>query len=477
MKVLFVYFDFMAGAGGKYYEGLASLSAVLKQRRHEVRLCHLVEKISVETFMETFRDRYQDSDLIGFSATSNVFPYVEVFSKAIKETFPDKLTICGGPHPTLSPEDSLKTQGLDVVCRGEGEYALAELCDQLEAHGDITQIEGLWVKQNGMIFRNSMRPFIQNLDELPMPDRDLFVFEASMDEQIGRMPFMGSRGCPYNCSHCCNHAFKDLCSTGCSYVRFKSSDRLIEEIRTTLARHPNVKAISFLDDILLLKKSWYTEFLDKYKDQIRMPFNCNVRFEQINPDMLQKAKEAGCFRIQVGLESGNESIRNDVLKRKQSNELILSAGKMIREAGIPLYLFNMVGIPFETLSAALDTVKMNARLNAASVQVSIYYPYEKTQLYEISKEKGFLSNKHFDSYFISDTTLKLPGFPPDQIRFAYENFVPFVSYYKFLFSKPGLLHSILERIVDFLWLHPPIYGVINPLYRRLKRLYKAINKK
>ncbi|MDR1088238.1 MAG: cobalamin-dependent protein, partial [Coriobacteriales bacterium] len=214
MRVLFVYLDFMIGAGGKYYEGLASLSAMLKQDKHQVDLLHITELLTVDDFTQRLLREYKDADVIGFSATTNVFPHVVEYSESIKKALPNTLVVCGGPHPTLAPEESIAAPGLDVICLGEGEYSLSELCNRLQIGVDFSDIEGLWVKQNGTVYRNPRRPFIQNLDDLPLPDRELFTFEGSADQAMDRLAFMGSRGCPYNCTHCCNHAFKKAATEG-----------------------------------------------------------------------------------------------------------------------------------------------------------------------------------------------------------------------------------------------------------------------
>jgi len=476
MYIVFVYFDFMKGAGGKYYEGLASLSACLKQQGHKVCLFHITEKLPLNQFLDAFKSKYSDANVVGFSSTSNVFPYVDEFSIALKKTFPKIVTICGGPQPTLLPKETLESPGLDIICRGEGEFAMLELCQRLESGTDITSIQGLGIKQGQQIYSNPPRSPIQDLDSLPYPDRELFDYERSVDKIMNHLACMGSRGCAYNCTHCCNHAFRELYPNGSAYVRFKSPNRLIAEIKQALLQYPEIKLISFDDDILLLKKNWYSEFLEKYKNEIHKPFTCNTRFELIHNEVLDKLKEAGCHRIHIGLESGNQYIRTEILNRKQTTQMILSTGQIIEQKQMPLSLYNMVGIPYETPAAALDTVKLNARLKACRMQVSIFYPYPATDLYVLCQNKGFLTGKRLDSYFESETILQLPGFPAGKILFAYHHFKIFVSYYRTVFSFKQPWQSFFEKLVDFLWFHPKFYTIINPPYRALKKVYKSIRR-
>jgi len=484
MYIVFVYFDFMQGAGGKYngasgkyHEGLASISACLKQRGYRVSLYQITEKQTAEQYLDTFKTLYADADIVGFSSTSQAFPYVSEFANVLKKAFPDKLMICGGVHPSLMPEESLQSPGLDIVCRGEGEYSMLELCERLESGGDITSIEGLWVKHNNRVYSNPPRPPIRDLDALPFPDRDLFDYEHSVDKQMDRLVFSGSRGCPHDCTYCCNHALKKLCPGGTAYVRRKSPDRLIAEIQQAIAQYPPFTYIYFADDLLLLKKNWSAEFLEKYAASVRKPFACNCRFELINPALVDQLKKAGCWQLQLGLESGSSYIRQEVLNRHQSTEMILSAGKLIAEKQIPLLVFSMIGVPFETPAQALETVKMNALLRPTICHLTVFYPFPATELYALCQKNGLLTPRHLDSLFEGETTLQLPDFPPNKITFAYRNFQTFVSQYMTIFSFKQPWRTIFEKIVDFLWLHPRIYSVVNPAYRAAKKTFRSIRRK
>lgn len=477
MKVAFIYFDFMTGAGGKYYEGIASLSAVLKAAGHQTALFHVTTRPDVEDLVGRFERDYGDADIAAFSATSNVFPYIAVTSARLKERIPRLVTICGGPHPTLCPDEAIAASGLDVICVGEGEYSLRELCDCLETGRDIPTISGLWVKRDGHILRGQSRPWIRNLDELPLPDRELFDYRNSVDREMGRLTFMGSRGCPFNCTHCCNHAFKTLCTDGTPYVRFKSVDRLLEEIRAARSRYPEAEKIHFLDDILTLKPSWFRSFTAQYKEQIGLPYVCNSRFDLLDDELMEMLQKSGCAWLLLGLESGDQEIRRDILKRDQSDEQILRLTELGRGKGIRFSLYNMVGIPGETLKRARKTVKLNARLRPDACQLSIYYPYVKTELYALCKEHGYLTGKTLDSYFEAETTLKLPEFPRSQILFAYRNFYDFLDYYKTVLRFGGWKRRFLEGLVDFLWMHPRIYATANPGYRALKKAYKKVRRR
>lgn len=477
MKVVFVYVDFMFGAGGKYYEGIASISAILKEGGHSVRLFHLKEEMTPEDFLAAYKEDYSDYDIAAFSATTNAFPYASKYAKEIKTNFEKTLTISGGKHPTLCPEQTIE-QDFDAICIGEGEYPMLDLCDRLGKGENITDIQNLWVKQNGQIFKNPLRPRMADLDSIPMPDKDLFDYETSLDKKFNRIPFMASRGCPFNCTYCCNHALKKIDNgSGIPYVRFKSVDRLMAEIKLCLEKFGDIKEIHFFDDILTINKKWFAEFRRRYTEEIGKPYTCSSRFDLINEDMVKSLKSSGCDQLCLGLESGDEYIRKEILKRNQSESQILEGGRFCHENNIRFHLFVIIGIPFENLKRARRTVKLTAKLNPNTIQLSIFCPYDNTELNAICKENGFLSDKKLSSFFESESTLKLPGFSSKQIQFAFLNFREFVGYYIVAWKKPAPIAKVLESILDFMWMHPYVYSCINPPYKLFKKAYKKLFKK
>ncbi len=477
MKVLFVYYDAMEGAGGKYYEGIASISAVLKQNGHLTKLFHITEPLTPAQFTDIYEAEYADFDITALSSTTNSFNHISGYAKSIKNKFNDVITVCGGIHPTLCSEEVIQEGGIDIVCIGEGEYPMLDLCTRLENENDITSIQNFWVKKDGQVFRNPVRPLIEDLDSLPMPDRDLFDFENSMDKAMGRISFMGSRGCPFNCTYCCNHALKKIiCHKSSAYVRFKSVNRLMSEIKFCLNKYGTPKKIHFLDDILTLKPSWFNEFSSKYKQEISLPYVCNSRFDILNEEKIKSLKASGCIQLGLGLESGDEFIRVEVMNRKQEQSDIINTGRACHENNIDIHIFTIIGVPFENLRRALNTVKTAVALRPESVQTSIFYPYENTKLYDICKENGFLTEKKLDSYFQAETVLNLPNFPEYEIVFAYKNFNNFVKGYLFAQKLCVPFNYVLTKVLDLLWLHPRIFGLVEPIYQVFKRIYKKMMK-
>lgn len=441
MKVLFVYPDLNIRT---FYHGIAFLSAVLKQAGHKTALIHITEPLVKEKFTSIVEQ--ENPDLVAFSATSNMFPTTKYYAQLVKDSI-DIPIICGGIHPTIAPEEAIKSSAIDMICVGEGEYALKELCNKMESNESILNIANIWIKKNGKIYRNKVRPLIQNLDELPFPDRGIYDSSLLKDTKLKRAVFMASRGCPYDCSYCCNHILKNV-STG-KYVRFRSVNNVIREISMVIETNPVEYAI-FHDDIFTLSKSWLREFSQNYSAQIGLPFICNSRVNLLDEEIISLLKKAGCREIWMGIESGNDYIREQVLNRKIKREKIIKTFSLCKKHSISVSAYNMVGLPFEDLKKVLDTIRLNAYIKPDSMQVSIFYPFPGTEIYGICRENNFLTNKEVDNVF-ERTTLNQPTISAKQVMYAHHNFCAVTMLYARVNQLPKQFKGIAEHMLDNLF--------------------------
>ncbi|MBI5199053.1 MAG: B12-binding domain-containing radical SAM protein, partial [Nitrospirae bacterium] len=405
MRILFIYSDVNVKGGAKsYHFGLGILSAVLKEKGHETSLYYMYDKFDTAPLMEKIND-FKPS-LIAATSDSSQFRYIQ---RIFKEVMPfGVFTICGGPHVSLYPRALEETDGLSAICIGEGEGAILELVDALENGKDYREIKNLWIKSDGNVIRNMQRPFVEDLDSLPFCDREVFNYQSVIDSDYDRAVFMLSRGCPYRCTYCSNHALRVL-QEG-RYVRFRGVENAIAEIKSVLSRY-SAKSIFLADDVFTLKRDFVKEFCERYKKEIGLPFEVTTRVESASEDMFQWLKDAGCIRVAMGIESGNEWLREKILNRKMSNEQIIMAFRLAREAGLKTKSYNIVGFPNETEEMFEDTVKLNAEVSPDSHVCYIFNPYPGTSLYEYCKEKGFF-NENLKDEFVSrtDTPLNLPTF-------------------------------------------------------------------
>jgi len=337
MRILFIYPDIGSFLPRHYQHGLGYLSAVLKQAGHQTRV------------------REFAPELIAYSFSSHQFPYIRQISRWLKEDFPQILSIAGGVHASLSPEEVIAEPGIDLICRGEGEQALLELVEALEEDRSYLEIENLWAKWKGRVVKNPLRELIENLDQLPFPDREVFEYQEILDEDNQRLSLLVGRGCPFNCTYCANQGRKQLYQGKGSYVRLRSVEHLLQEISECEKKY-RFRSLDFNDDIFTLNRAWLEEFY----------FRINVHIGTVDKEIFQKLKELGCEMARVGVESGSERVRREIMNRKIKSEQILKAFSQAEEAGIKTWSFNMVGLPGEGAEDALATYNLNRRLGPVS---------------------------------------------------------------------------------------------------------------
>ena len=453
LKFLFVYPDFLGNEKrkdmkGNYQEGIAIISAVLKQHGYQTALYHLTYAPEEEEFKE--RIRKENADVVGFSVRTSAVPQVRKMCKWVKEAS-SAFTVCGGPHATLAPEEMIQMEGMDCVCIGEGEYPELELCNALRDGTDYTHIESLWFKdENGEVIRNPVRPFVQDLNELPMSDFELFDFDNLDASSIATAIVVVSRGCLFSCTYCGNGQMRMVYPSRKGYARVKEPEKAIEYLQTILDKHPYIKYINFRDAILNMYTDWFTDFMNLYKEKIHLPFTCNLRLDNMTEETVKLMKEAGVYMIDVGVESGDQEIRFKYLKRNMSDEQIINSFKWFKKYDIPTLTYNIVGLPYEDLHKALKTIKLNAKINPDRMIPNIFCPYPMTQLAKIAEDA--VRDNGGEIRDMGDPKVKVPliqnTFPEHQVLFVEGYFTKFVKLYKLAYRMPKGIGHVFERMLD-----------------------------
>lgn len=410
----------LPGFTGYYAEGVASIAAVVRQLGHNFRLLHVTRPMDSTLFAE--RVTRGEPQLVAFSCMTHTFPYLKAFAAAVKEKLPHVPTLMGGVHAILSPEESIKVDGLDAVCQGEGEPVIAEVLERLADGKDLTDVLGLLVKKNGVIRKNPNAPMVEDLDSLPAPDRSVFDFNRLVSTREGVLYVFASRGCPYKCPFCSNEAIRNQFPNSNRYLRYKSVERVCEEIESSLQYFPNgLMGIYFQDEILTLKKSWFERFAEIYPKRIGVPYNCNLRADNVNERSADLLQKSGCNSVSIGLESGSERIRESVVGKHISDEEFRRAFELLHERGIRINTFNMIGLPGETSREALRTAFFNADTKTDKSMVSIFCPYPGTPLFKQAVASGILSDRMPDTYS-EETPLDQKCITPSQVRFIHDYF-------------------------------------------------------
>jgi radical SAM superfamily enzyme YgiQ (UPF0313 family) len=476
MKITFVYPDMQPQIRywkGYYYTGIGSLSSYLKNNGHETSLVHICQPINKRAFIQRIID--EKPNIIGFSSTSHAFPVVKVLAAWMREENLHIPVICGGIHPTISPHEAINTRGVDMICRGEGEEPLVGLCEKMEASKDTSNLQNIWFKNKRLVKKNPLRTLYKDITTLPFSDRSIFEYKSLYHESQGCATVMVSRGCSYRCSYCCNNALKVLYDKKSKYTRFRSVESALSEIKQIKRSFSYINAIHFDDDILFLNKKWGEAFMSRYKAEMALPFSCNARPNLPDRRSDKLLSEAGCHQVSIGLESGNDYIRNTILNRNLNHEQIMSAFRFCREENIHVKSFNIIGIPFEDSKAVLDTIKCNAEASVEKFQATIFQPYKGTRLYELCKEKGFLdNNEELLGTLFSRSPLTLDTMSAEQVFMFRNYFKILVQIYKLLltFSKGNPNH--VTQFADSVLSIKLLPYLLNTIYIPLIFLFRLV---
>jgi len=363
-----------------------SIAGVLRAHGHDVDL------LLIDEHPKHYLDLVDqcNPDLIAFSFMTGNRNWAYATARELKQKF-NKPIIMGGVHPTLFPED-IDPRYVDYICVGEGEYPVLELISSMENGENCSTIQNLWVTKNGTQIKNPLRSLIQDFDLLPLPYREIYYkYKFIRDLPIKR--FVSGIGCPYQCTFCHNPMQIKMYKGKGKFVRKKSVDRIIKEIRYVKDRFV-LKRVHFSDDTFVLHKEWLREFLHEYRKEITLPFSCNIRIDQVNEEIIRDMRNSGCFGISFGIESGSERIRNSILRKNLKEEDIINNSRIIKKYGIKLIITNMIGLPEETLEDAFKTVTLNQKIGADYIRTAILVPYPKTEIVDYAIERGLLPSDY-----------------------------------------------------------------------------------
>lgn len=448
MKILFVHCaNFLEST---IPEGVALLSSILKEHGHQVEVFDTAflkpKNYSIDKKKDEKKKRwiyaialyketaYNLEDLVADQPEVDI---VEKFYEKIKEFQPSLIAVSamsrnyrkslnlikavnptckvafGGVHPTLMPEDVVTEKGVDFVCVGEGDMALVELCDSLENARDPSRINNLYVKlkegKPEKIIKNSLGPFV-DLNLLPAPDLGIF------DSRHLFRPFLGNiykgifmstaRGCPRGCFYCVNNRLRTLFKEcGQEYLRFQSPKVIARHVEFVKNEY-GINWIKFSDDTFLLRQLEEIYELRDLLQPLNIMFGCSVDPVTVSSEKVKALREAGCVSMTIGIETGNQRIRKEVIGRQISDTQIKKAIHIIRDYGIKISSFNIVGLPGETREDFFQTIRLNKELEIPDANLYILYPFPGSKIFE---DSGVTLDKY-------DYERTVPGFNLSKMR-------------------------------------------------------------
>lgn len=475
MKILFIYPNTMMSTLVPIH--LSLLSACLKEKGFQVDLFDTtfyhtadisfeqerVELLHLKPFdyagkgiyfketdvYEDLRKKIADfqPDLIGMTLVEDTWELAQSLLEKIKD-FKIPM-VAGGVYVTFSPDEVIANKAIDMICLGEGEEALLELCQKMSKGEDYSTVKNLWVKKKSQIIKNSLRP-LTDINKLPYIDYDIFGRQRIARPMFGKIYTMlhveMDRGCPNDCTYCeGSHLRKFFQEQGCGfYYRRKNIDRLIAEMKHLIKKyHPNY--INFNSETFLAKPlDELRELAQKYKE-INLPFWCQTRPETITEEKIKILKEMGCDALSFGIEHGNEEFRRYVLKRYGSNDGIIKGAGLVEKYGIHYSVNNIIGFPDETRDLIFDTIELNRKLNPRTINCFLFVPYKGTALYKYCIEKGYLSKGAKVRNLTDSVRLNMASISYEELKGLQRTFSLYVRFPKSEWSRIKLAEKFDEE--------------------------------
>lgn len=348
---------------------------------------YMTKPESIQSMKEYFSEGF---DLVILNTTTPTFEFDSRTAKIIKESSPET-KICGiGTLVSALPEEALKNIYFDFVVRREPEETVLELAKLLSKNcnpslEDLGKVKGLSFRMNGKIFHNELRPFLENLDELPFPARDIFDKEKYVEPQTGE-PYTvirNSRGCPFQCT---------FCTVGSYYGnkwRSRSVENILEEIKEVVEKH-GIRNIMFLSDTFTANKKVVRELCwEIIENKWDIRWVCNSRVNTLDIETAELMKKAGCWLISFGVESGSDKILGEINKNIKKEEVI-EAANICKAVGIKSYMYYILGFLGETKETIRETVDFAIKVNPDYARFFFAVPFPGSELFEECKKNGKL---------------------------------------------------------------------------------------
>ncbi len=367
--------------------GLAQLAAVTREQGYPSAIidCAALEMDDAQTLqaLRVMKPRY-----IGLTAVTVAIHNAGRLAKTLKESGADWVVIIGGPHLTALPDETMQMfPDFDIGVIGEGETTLIELLEALENGRPLGDVQGLIFRENGGVVRTDSRPFIENLDALPLPAWDLLPdlvrYYDTPTFTLGKSPassLVTSRGCCGHCTFCDRSVFGNAC-------RFHSAERVFESMRYLRERF-GINDLIIHDDAFVLNRRRVEDVCNRLLESgLGITWGCNSRVNLVSRDLLELMKKAGCWQIGYGLETGSQRIL-DLIDKGVRVEQAREAIHLTHEAGMRTRGFFMLGHPGENVESIRETIAFATHNPVDDFQMTFFTPLPGSEIYRHAHEFG-----------------------------------------------------------------------------------------
>lgn len=328
---------------------------------------------------------------------SPTYTLAKDIARISKEINPEIKVVIGGPHPSVMPEHALSDNNVDVAVIGEGEYTVLDLVKSFDEQKKLSDVNGIFYKTPEGIKRTPKREYINNLDELPFPARDLLEMKYYLSK-VMEFPFIhpfthlvALRGCPFNCYYCQPTA-RDMFG---AKVRYRSPENIVDEMEL-ITNEYNIGAINIGGDTVTMDKKWFHSLCDKIIERnIDVNWYIGTRVDLVDREMLQHMKKAGGYYIVFGVESGSKRILDDIMHKGTSIEQTVNAFKLCREIGIMARANLMFGSPTETKYDVMKTYQLLKEIQPDVTTLAITNPIPGTKLFDDAINNGLILTDNY----------------------------------------------------------------------------------
>lgn len=364
--------------GGIKFPPVSQLIVVTTLRKYG-HDCDLLDAAALQMPFEELSEKIKDYKfLIMLTSTMTVNEDTEIVSE-LKKTNPDLTSIFYGAHPTFMPKYTLAKNGVDFIVQREPEFILKDLLNALKESDDsFKNVKGIGYRDNETDMINEPYPFIENLDDLPIPDRSLLLEGIDYYNPIvKRMPYttmFTSRGCPGRCTYCTSPPFY-----GTTY-RARSAESVLEELE--LIAKEGYKEVFFRDEMFTTDRKRVAQVCEGILEKnLDLTWIASTRVGAADEELLKLMKKAGCHMLRFGVESGVQDILNTVKKGIKIEQTIHDF-KLTHKYSLDTHAHCMLGMPGETEDTIKQTLKFIKKIDPTIITFGICTPYPGTRLFD-----------------------------------------------------------------------------------------------
>lgn len=396
--------------------GLRYVSSYLKSMGHEVRVFFMCTRRDTArpdytpATIDELLTRLCDCELIGVSLLTYDYYRARFLTEALRRLPKRPPIVWGGTHATVAAEECLVEA--DVVCVGDGEEPMLQLVERMSAGRDPTSIPGLWFRAGGAfgnseVVRNAPGILETDLDDLPYPDweldthwvatRDgLFLAQpANLRGALDTLRISTARGCPYRCTFCNNAAQRMIHGEPAHWVRMRSLENVLGEIRHALASFPAIRAVNFVDDLFLVRSDEELErFAERYNAEVGLPLQLDVFPNTVTERKIGALARVPLELISMGIESASEDTLRHIYQRPTKPARIAQAIGIIAGRRVPAEYHYIIGNPYEPAENVIETMRFVASHHRGPAVLRVFplMFYPGSPLYARAKADGLLAS-------------------------------------------------------------------------------------